>query len=184
MDHKSSYFFERETHLISHRLGLTEEEAKRLVWTYGLIWNSDPTAEIEFLCVQAEQWWNDFANQYNEVEGGSKNDWARLALYHLYNHMSSLGGSGQVHLLFPPQQVFDYWGSEDPTNLATSTSETGQWLYPGDPSINLEEMSYFPTHFFDQLHTGQLNVMGQNYLVKVSLTTLLRQIWERWHPPS
>lgn len=162
--------------------------AKRLVWTYGLIWNSVPGAEIEFLCVQAEKWWSDFENQYSN----SESYWTQLAFYHLYNHMTGPGGSGQVHLLFNPQQfhlAHPEWNS--PQNIATHHfDEYGneiwdEWLYPGDTSINIEEMSYFPIDIFNHLLSSTtISVAGQNYFVKVGLATTLRKNWERWHPSS
>ena len=53
----------------------------------------------------------------------------------------------------------------------------------------LDEMGYFPIHFFTNLlnhrtftvYNGELRC-GQGRFVRVSLQTLLDRIWRRWHP--
>ncbi|MHA1920917.1 MAG: hypothetical protein ACTSWX_14305 [Promethearchaeota archaeon] len=181
----------------NNRLGLTEEQARRLVEEHGFIWNDDPNAPLQYLGYQlennpVENFWTDFENMYNP-EGKTTNDekqWMQMVFYYMYQHMTSEIGSGQVHLMFNPQQFNQqYSGWTDPANIAVlGVDKDGNeiweyWLYPGNPSQNhLPEMSYFPISFFTDLLKKKTFSVGNTGYFVLDLQTWLKKNWERLHP--
>ncbi len=88
----------------NERLGLTEEQARELVLAFGLKWNSNLGAAIEFISQAAQQWWLDFANSRDYYltdrttgnPSSEKNHWAEISLYIMYQRISNMQiGSGQ-----------------------------------------------------------------------------------------
>ncbi len=174
----------------NNRLGLTLDQAQRLVHDYGLKWNTDPAAPIEYLFTQTEEWWNDFEKMYNINDGRNNQQWAQMAFLYMYQQMTNPSvGSGQVHLMFNPQEFHEqYPGWTSPDNIAEWYLDEHdnviwtEWDYPGDPTFHLAEMGYFPISFFNQMLNANFHVTGrpQNYLVDIE--AYLKEIWKKWHP--
>ena len=166
----------------NHRLGLTDERARKLVLAFGLIWNSDPTASIKFICKQSEQWWIDFENSYNEYPESKKNQWARLAFSSMYQNMTKPNGLGDVHLLFNPNQfqdVYPEWTSHE--NIAND-EDWSYWLYPKDKSIILPPLSYFPIHFLTDILKGEIfDGIGGPQREFMHIRQFLDRTWKRCH---
>ena len=174
------------------RLGLTEDQAKQLVQDHGFVWNTDPAAPLEYIGHNLpnnpiEAYWNDFEHMYEVDKDTPKKlrQWTEMAFLYMIQHMLTPGiGSGQVHLLFEIHAILDYWNSDDADHLLTD--EHGHWLYPGDPSINLGEMSYFPDYILSNLITeGKFSVLDEHIkyiFYPFNLNELLNLIWERTHP--
>lgn len=197
------------------RLGLTESQAKRIVAAYGLVWNSVPGAEIEYIgeaqgFMQAKQWWIDFANSYNEhladgptlqytvdangdlISGNSEdNIWSQVTFYHIYNHMTDLdaGGSGQIHLLFPPEAfhgegaAYSEWTI--PTDIAAN--DWSHWLYPGNPSLHITHQSFFPISYLqtlldnDDIHEEGFYGYGDPHNRFIFIRYYLDEVWKRFY---
>ena len=198
------------------RLGLIEDQARRIVAAYGLVWNSDPGAEIQYIgedqgFMQAKQWWIDFANSYNQfladgptlhytvnadgdvVPGASDdNIWSQVAFYHLYNHMTDLdaGGSGQIHLLFPPEafhQAYPEWTIADDIAEVDEYGHWTNWLYPGETSQSMGEMSHFPIAFLqrllnnDDIYDGGFYSYGDPHNRFIFVRYYLDEVWKRFY---
>ena len=155
---------------------------------FGFIWNSDPAAPLEFLGNKlennpVEEYWNDFENMYNmEGKTADEKQWAQMAFIYMYQHMTGSIGSGQVHLMFNPQefhQQYPQWTSPD--NIASESWD--YWLYPGNPSQDpLPEMGYFPIVFLTDMLSGSFHVNNHNQNYLSLIDWYLREIWKRWHP--
>ncbi len=172
----------------NQRLGLSEAQAKRLMQDHGFVWNTDPAAPLEYIGSNLannpiEAYWNDFEHMYDPKHNppGERRQWMEMAFLYLSQHMTSSIGSEQLHLLFPPQLVFSYWGSDDGHHLIDE--ESGNWLYPGDALTPLTEMSYFPDYFLsDLITTGTFSVLGKKRFIGFNIQALLNQIWLNWYP--
>jgi len=156
----------------NERLGLTEGQARELVLAFGLKWNSDPGAPIEFISQQAQEWWEDFANSRDyylrdsitgDPDENRKNHWAEISLYIMYQRITRPHtGSGQIHLLFNPE-LFENLDGQDYSHLYNS--ETGAFVHPGTGEA-LTNLGYYDDLFFEEmLTTGMLTVMGEDHWI-------------------